>query len=263
MKTFLLIGAHPDDMDLRCGGLAVRLQAKGHQVIFLSMTNGNAGHMSMTAEELRCTRLQEMKKAAACYGGIRYETMDINDGYLVPDIATRDRLIRYIRTEKPDVIITHRSCDYHPDHRACGQLVMDCSYLVGVPLICPDVPALRYHPVILLCEDPFTSPAPFRADIGVVNDDVIDQKIAGVLSHRSQFMEWLAFDGHWTDVLEAKNEEEAMSALDRRMRTRFSAPVSRFPDAFPGGTVYGEVYQIDEYGGKMTDEIRSVMTGEA
>ena len=68
---------------------------------------------------------------------------------------------------KPDVIITHRSCDYHPDHRACGQLVCDCSYMVGVPLFCPDVPALRKAPVILFTEDRFTQPAPFRADIAV------------------------------------------------------------------------------------------------
>ena len=99
MLTFLMIGAHPDDMDLCCGGLAVRLQASGHRVIFLSMTNGNAGHMTMQPEELRACRLAEMTAAAEAFGGIRYETMDINDGYLTADIATRDRLIRYIRKD--------------------------------------------------------------------------------------------------------------------------------------------------------------------
>lgn len=262
MLTFLMIGAHPDDMDLCCGGLAVRLQASGHRVIFLSMTNGNAGHMTMQPEELRACRLAEMTAAAEAFGGIRYETMDINDGYLTADIATRDRLIRYIRKEKPDVIITHRSCDYHPDHRACGQLVMDCSYLVGVPLICPEAEALRHPPVILLCEDSFTCPAPFRADIGVPLDAVIDQKIQGVLCHRSQFFEWLAYDGHWDDVLNARTEEEAAGHLKRRLSARFSKPVQRFPSAFPEGTSYGEVFQIDEYGGPMTDTIRAAMTGK-
>ena len=262
MLTFLMIGAHPDDMDLCCGGLAIQLKARGHQVIFLSMTNGNAGHMSMTAEELRQCRLAEMDAAAAAFGGIRYETMDINDGYLKADIPTRDRLIRYIRKEKPDVVITHRSCDYHPDHRACGQLVMDCSYLVGVPLICPDVPALRYHPVILLCEDGFTRPAPFRADIGVPCDAVIGQKIRAVLSHRSQFMEWLAYDGHWEDVLQAKSQEEAAGYLTDRLSADFARTVQRFPEAFPKDAAYGEVFQIDEYGGPMTEEIRQAMTGQ-
>ncbi|MBQ2463340.1 MAG: PIG-L family deacetylase, partial [Clostridia bacterium] len=71
MLTFLMIGAHPDDMDLNCGGTAIRLQKLGHRVIFLSMTNGNAGHMTMTPEELRSTRMQEMKVAAQRFGGIR------------------------------------------------------------------------------------------------------------------------------------------------------------------------------------------------
>lgn len=261
MLTFLMIGAHPDDMDLRCGGLAIRLTRAGHRVIFLSVTNGNAGHMTEAPEHLRERRLGEMAEAARIYGGIRYETLDINDGYLTPDIPTRDRLMRYIRRERPDVIITHRACDYHPDHRACGQLVNDCSYLVGVPLICPDVPALRRPPLILSCEDGFTVPAPFRADVCVPCGDVIEQKIRGVLAHRSQLYEWLAWDGHQDDVLNAPTEEAATEALIRRQRERFSAPVRRFPGGFPQGTVYGEVYQVDEYGGPMTEEILNAMTG--
>lgn len=261
MLTFLMIGAHPDDMDLRCGGLAMLLRAQGHHVVFLSATNGNAGHMSMTKEALRLRRLKEMEAAAKVYG-IVYETLDIDDGYLECSIPVRDRLIRYIRKLKPDVIITHRGCDYHPDHRACGNLVRDCSYLLGVPMICPDVPALRKAPVILSCEDRFTSPAPFRADVGADIGSVIDRKIQGVLAHRSQFMEWLPYDGQWTDVLEASSEEEAAEKLRARLRVRFSAPVRRFPDLFPKGAVYGEVFQTDEYGGKMTEEILQAVRGQ-
>ena len=264
MLTFLMIGAHPDDMDLRCGGLAVRLHQKGHRVIFLSMTNGNAGHMCETPVRLRERRLGEMAEAARRYGGIRYETLDLNDGYLTADIPTRDLLMRWIRREKPDVIITHRSCDYHPDHRACGQLVNDCSYLVGVPLICPDVPALRDPPLILSCEDRFSLPAPFRADVCVaLTEAEAEKKIAGVMAHRSQFEEWLAYDGHWDDVLNAPSREEAEKALRIRLRERFSAPVRRFPEGFPPGTVFGEVFQTDEYGGGMTEEIRQAMTAQA
>ena len=261
MATFLMIGAHPDDMDLRCGGLASRLHAQGHQAVFLSMTNGNAGHMSDDPAALRLRRLEEMRRAALEYGGIRYETMDVPDGYLTPDIPTRDRLIRYIRALAPDVIITHRSCDYHPDHRACGQLVNDSSYLVGVPLVCPDVPALRSHPAILFCEDRFTSPAPFRPDVCAPCDGTIEQKICGVLAHVSQFYEWLPYDGHWEDVLSCKTEREMTKVLDARLRRRFSATVRRFPDRFPEGTTYGEAFQLDEYGGPLTDEMRAILEG--
>ena len=260
MLTFLMIGAHPDDMDLRASGLAMKLVRQGHRAVFLSITNGNAGHMAMDRDALRLRRRQEMADAAEVFG-LPYDTLDIDDGYLATDLPTREKLMRYIRTVQPDVIVTHRSCDYHPDHRACGQLVCDCSYLLGVPLFCRDVPALRKAPVILFTEDRFTVPAPFRADIGVVCDDCIDRKIRGTLRHRSQFYEWLPYDGGWTEVLNSATEAEATLHLEERLRQRFSRPVSRFPQCFPASARYGEVFQIDEYGGPMTDEIRRAMEG--
>ena len=258
--NFLMIGAHPDDIDLRCGGLAIQLVARGHQVRFLFLTSGNAGHQSMSREALRLRRLSEMAEAGKVYG-VCYDTLDIDDGYLVADIPTRDKLLRYIRASAPNVIFTHRTCDYHPDHRAAGQLVNDCSYLVCVPLVCPDAPAPRDAPVILAYEDAFTYPVPFRADIAVCCDDVIDRKIEGVLKHVSQFYEWLAYNNHWDAVLNAESEEEKRACLTAMLKTRFSGPVRRFPHKFAAGAQYGEVFQIDEYGGRMTDEIMTAITG--
>jgi LmbE family N-acetylglucosaminyl deacetylase len=258
MLTFLMIGAHPDDMDLRASGLAMKLMEKGHRVVFLSATSGNAGHMSMDKEELRLRRRGEMENAGSVFG-VPYETLDIDDGYLTADIPTREKLMRFIRRVRPDVIVTHRSCDYHPDHRACGQLVCDCSYLVGVPLFCPDVPAMRRAPVILFSEDRFTTPAPFRADVAVSCDPWVERKIRGTLQHESQFYEWLPYDRNWTEVLKSKSRAEARAALEDLLRKRFAGPVTRFPDRFPAGTRYGEVFQTDEYGGAMTEEIRSVL----
>ena len=126
---------------------------------------------------------------------------------------------------------------------------------------CPDVPALRYHPVILLSEDEFTSPAPFRPDLAVACDEVIEQKIHAVMAHHSQFMEWLAYDGHWDDVLCARTPEEADQAVHDRLQRTFAEAVQRFPKAFPEGACFGEVFQVDEYGGKMTEEIRRAMCG--
>ena len=259
---FLMIGAHPDDTDLRCGGLAIQLVRHGHQVRFLSLTTGNAGHQSMSRDELRQRRQIEMTEAGKVYG-VRYDTLGIDDGYLTADIPTREKLLRYIRHYAPDVIFTHRTCDYHPDHRAAGQLVNDCSYMVCVPLVCPDAPAPRDPPVILAYEDGFTVPAPFRADIAVCCDDVINRKIEGVLKHVSQFYEWLAYNNHWDAVLNAQTDEEKKAYLTEGLKMRFSGPVKRYPEKFAAGAQYGEVFQIDEYGGKMTDEIMSAITGHS
>lgn len=258
MLKFLVMGAHPDDPDADAGGLALKMRKKGHEVYFLSLTNGNAGHQTMQKEPLRLRRLAEMQDVARALD-IHYDTLDIDDGYLTADIPTREKLMRYIRTVRPDVIIAPRAYDYHPDHRAVGQLVCDCSYMVGVPLFCPDVPAMHKHPVILSCEDRFTRPEPFHADIAVAIDEFAERKVFGLLQHRSQYYEWLAYDGDWRPVLEAKSEQEATAWLTARELERFSGPVKRFPDMFEKGVRYGEVYQIDEYGGEMTEEIRSAI----
>ncbi len=62
------------------------------------------------------------------------------------------------------MIIAHRPNDYHADHRACGLLVQDASYILTVPHECPDAPALRDMPLIVYNEDAFDNP-PFRADV--------------------------------------------------------------------------------------------------
>ena len=86
-------------------------------------------------------------------------------------------------------MIGHRPNDYHPDHRAVGQLIQDASYMVTVPFFCPDTPPLARNPVFLSYEDDFTRPNPFRADVVVSIDDVLDKKLATVEALPSQFYE--------------------------------------------------------------------------
>ena len=121
----LMIGAHQDDNEFRCGGLAVKLVRKGHEVRFLSLCNGSGGHHILTPEETVATRAKE-SAAVAKLLGVTYDVWDIEDCSIVPDLETRRRLIRYIRKYSPDVIITHRPNDYHADHRA-AQLRRRCA----------------------------------------------------------------------------------------------------------------------------------------
>ena len=107
---FLVVGAHPDDADIRCGGLAIRLCRKGHQVMFLSMTDGGSGHQTMSREELIKRRAKEAAAAGEIYG-VTYKILSAPDAYLTPSLENRAMLMREIRAYAPDVIITHRSCD--------------------------------------------------------------------------------------------------------------------------------------------------------
>ena len=81
-------------------------------------------------------------------------------------IRNREEITRIIRNFQPDVVITHRLCDYHPDHRTASQLVLDTSFLLRVPHFCPDTPVPANNPVFAFSYDGFTDPRPFRMDHG-------------------------------------------------------------------------------------------------
>src|SRR5213596_2903122 len=110
----LIIGAHPDDADYAAGGTAALYRAAGHTVRMVSLTNGDAGHHEMPGAKLAERRRGEAAAAGAVIGSV-YELFDIHDGELEPTLPNRWKVIRLIRTFEPDLILTHRPNDYHPD----------------------------------------------------------------------------------------------------------------------------------------------------
>ncbi len=188
----LVIGAHPDDCELKSGGLAAMYRANGHVVKFVSVTNGCAGHQSMLPGPLAERRLAETA-AVTELTGIEYEVLDHRDGHLVADLEARFRMIALIRRFQPDLILTHRPNDYHPDHRATATIVCDAAYMVIVPHIVPEVPALRVNPVIGYLSDNFQRPAPFCPTVVIDVEPVLDQILDQMACHESQFFEWLPY----------------------------------------------------------------------
>ena len=195
----LMIGAHPDDPDGCGGGAAIRYVARGHEVRFLSVSDGGAGHQSMAPAPLVARRRKEADAVASLIG-ITYDVWDIPDGEVEANLENRRRMIRYIREYAPDLVITHRTNDYHADHRNVALLVQDASYLLTVPNICPDTPIMPQMPVIAFFADRFKNP-PFRADVVVPIDDVVDQKYEVLRAHVSQYFEWLPFNKGTLDTV--------------------------------------------------------------
>jgi N-acetylglucosamine malate deacetylase 1 len=190
----LVVGAHPDDAEYRAGGLAALYARAGHDVVFLSVTNGAAGHHAVTGPELTIRRRAEATASAAVVG-LRYEVWDHPDGRLEPSLIRREQVIRLVRSFRPDLVLTHRPNDYHPDHRATSQLVQDAAYLLTVPAICPDAPHLARDPVIAYLSDDFTRPYPFDPAVVLDIAPVWDAKIEMLHRHVSQFYEWLPYNG--------------------------------------------------------------------
>jgi LmbE family N-acetylglucosaminyl deacetylase len=211
----LVIGAHPDDAEYKAGGLAALYRGLGHEVSFLSVTDGSAGHHVQTGPALVARRRAEANAAAAALG-IRAEVWDYPDGRLEPSLACRERIIRAIRADCPDLVLTHRPNDYHPDHRYTSQLVQDAAYLLTVPAICPDVPHLDRDPVIAYLWDDFTRPCPFEPTVVVDITPAWDAKIAMLHAHQSQFYEWLPYNGRYAADVPAADVER-LAWLSGRM----------------------------------------------
>jgi LmbE family N-acetylglucosaminyl deacetylase len=254
----IAFGAHPDDCDLKAGGLAARFAALGHKVKFVSLTNGDAGHQSQGGGQLATRRRAEAQEAARRIG-IEYEVLDNHDGRLLPTLDVRDQVIREIRQWKADIVIGPRPNDYHPDHRYSGVLVQDASYMVIVPNIVSDAPALRRNPVFLSYSDRFTRPQPFRADIVVSIDDVYQKKLEMLDAQVSQFYEWLP----WTagkldevpkDPVARKTWLATQPIALSNVRPEWREALEKFYRAEARHIQHAEAFEITEYGRQPTEE---------
>ena len=250
----ICIGAHPDDCEIEFGGTAAKLASRGDAVKFVSVTNGEAGHHLYPGSRLVAIRQGEAQEAARRLGIAATKVLQNPDGQLLPSIEARNEVVRQIRVWEADVVITHRVWDYHPDHRYTGQLVQDSAYLVMVPFVCPETPALRRNPAFFYLEDPFQLPVPFKADITVNIDDVWPRKLDALDAHRSQVYEWLPYldDAEvpagaaarraWLDATWSREPSVcSRAALGRRYGAEAAARVR-----------HAEALEMSEYGRKLS-----------
>ena len=265
-KRLLFFGAHPDDCDILCGGTAIQWSAAGHQVKFVSVTNGDTGHQTLSRAETAVRRKAEAE-AAGRIAGIEYQVLSHPCG-LEASILNRYELMRIVREFQPDVVISHRLCDYHPDHRATAQLVMDTAYIVMVPHYCEETPIPEKCPVYAFSYDRFTEPRPHRMDAIVEFDSVLDKKLAMFHCHSSQYYEWLPWSDGFRDFDVARLSEEERRNWLLRWCERFKAPTEKARDLLcriygkekGSKIVYGEVFEQSPYSRCLpVDEFQKLM----
>ena len=258
----LVIGAHPDDCEVKAGGLASLYRQAGHVVRFLTLTNGATGHHEIGGIELALRRQQEAA-AVAGLSGVEYVVLDNHTGELEPSVANRRQLIRLIREFAPDLVLTHRPWDYHPDHRYTGMLVQDASYILTVPNMVPLTPHLQHMPVIMYLGDNFQKPLPLEPDVVVDIDAVIDAKLDMLHCHESQMYEWLPYNRG--DLDQVPTDEAGRRQYLRQWRTRYDATVAEtyrsrlvelYGESRGKGVVHAEVFETCEYGRPLTEETR-------
>ncbi len=253
--------AHPDDADSKMSGTAVLLAKMGVAVKFVALTNGDAGHYAEGGGVLGQRRRAEAQRAAKKYGIDEYVVLNNHDGELLPDLNVRMQVIREIRKWNADVVFGLRPNDYHPDHRNAGKLVEDASYMVAVPNVAADVPALKKNPVFLYMQDNFKKPNPFSHDIVIGIDEALDQKVDGLNEHTSQMYEWLPWiaNGGEIDPKVPKDPAERKAWLKGRWMERTMSPAQKagigkwYSPEKAASFKYAESFEITEYGLQPTE----------
>ncbi len=222
----LVIGAHPDDADIKAGGTSAKWAKLGHKVKLVSLCDGSAGHQSQYGPQLAERRRAEAQAAAGVIGAT-YEIMNFVDGELQPTLDARRQVIRLIRDFRPDLLLTHRPTDYHPDHCYTGQLVQEAAYMVTVPGICPETPHLPRSPVIMHVSDAFKKPCRFEPSV-VVDIGAEFDKVVGMLHcHASQFYEWIPYNAGYLEQV-PKGEPARREWLAERFRRRIRPLARRY-----------------------------------
>ena len=256
-RTVLCIGAHPDDCEFSCSGIATKFADNGARVIIVSVTDGRSGHHELSTDEVAAKRRNEAQNAAAIIGA-ESRVIGAPDGALEPSLEYRHAIIKLAREVKPDLIITNRPNDYHPDHRYTALLIQDSAYMFMVPHVVPEVPPLEYNPIILYWGDFFTYPREIRPDVVVAIDDVHDTKMDMLDAHESQVYEWLPWIDRYPEPVPAEPAER------RKWLKRFCGRGPSFADLFRrelierygekigSGTRHAEVFEICEYGSQPT-----------
>jgi bacillithiol biosynthesis deacetylase BshB1 len=173
----LAFGAHPDDIELGCGGTLVALARRGYRFGLCDLTRGEAGTRG-TPE----TRAGEALRAAAILGAAFRVTLDLGDGSLRTDRAAELEVIGVVRRARPRLVLSPWESDRHPDHVRTSRLVTEASWYAGLASLRTGDAAHRPQQVVYFPSSFVAAPA-FLVDVTAA----FETKLEAIRAYRSQF----------------------------------------------------------------------------
>ncbi len=178
MQTDVLaFGPHPDDVELFCGGLLLKLKKQGYRAAIVDMTRGESGTRG-TVE----TRAAEAEAAAAILGVESRINLGIPDGAISESEEQKIKVVEVLRRLRPRIVLAPYGEDRHPDHMHASRLVSEAAFFSGVarwhPGLAPWRPELVIHYFMHRVETPS-----LIVDISAEMAD----KLKAVRAHKSQF----------------------------------------------------------------------------
>ncbi len=178
----LAFGAHPDDVELGCGGTIAKEVASGKKVGIIDLTRGELG--TRGSAEIRD---QESSAAAKILGVSVRENLNMRDGFFVNDEAHQLEIIRIIRKYQPKIVLCNAIDDRHIDHGKGSKLVSDACFLSGLIKVETEFEGMKqtaYRPKMVYHYIQWKNITPdFVVDITGFNE----VRIEAIMAYGSQF----------------------------------------------------------------------------
>ncbi len=179
----LAIGAHPDDIELSCGGTILKHVSLGYKVGILDLTRGELG--TRGSAELRTL---EAADGAKLLGAAFREQLTMRDGFFEINEDHIKQIAQKIRQYQPEIVLANAIEDRHPDHGRAAKLVHDACFYAGLSKIetrdsdgniqKPWRPKSVYH---------YIQDRALKPDIVFDISDFVEQKHAAIMAFKSQF----------------------------------------------------------------------------
>lgn len=134
----LAIGAHPDDVELGCGGTLAKMIDMNKKIGILDLTQGELG-----TRGTRETRKAEAEKSMQILGISIRENLKFRDGFFVNDEKHQLEVIKILRKYKPEIVLANAIEDRHPDHGKAAKLIYDSCFLSGLRKIKTEIDGME------------------------------------------------------------------------------------------------------------------------
>ncbi len=182
-KRVLAIGAHPDDVEIFCGGTLAKFAKQGVKVTFMTVTNGDKGSFEKSVDEIIKMRKQECISAGKIINA-NWIGLGFSDAKLIWNEKLHIKMIQAIQQVNPDLIITHPPKDYHSDHEEVSKTVTKASFFVTCPQFVKNAKVADKVPPVYFMDS--MCGVDFIPDEYVDITNEIDEKIAMYAEHKSQ-----------------------------------------------------------------------------
>jgi len=170
-------GAHPDDIELGCGGTLAKLADAGRAVVFVDLTRGELGTRGTID-----VRKEEAREAARILGAVARENLALPDGQLALTAEAKRKVVEVIRRFRPRLVLLPYFSDRHPDHVHASEIVYEGTFLAGLPRYVTEKASHRPEKILYYMGWEEFSPS-FIVDIS----EQFERKMEAIRAYASQF----------------------------------------------------------------------------